>query len=583
MGQWIEDTQGLIKLPDTGGGYGVDRKVGVSLDAGFSGQARAPRQISALAEGLGPMAKAAGQWADVLARQEEEKQKLEALDWTMEFQDREREMQARMAEMKSKDGYDNSVKLAEEWYRNANAELMGKARGNFQKNYLGSFLAQSRNAGLNRAYAHRSQQLAVFHDQVWQGLEDQTLAKIEADPENHERYLAALDSEYALLNPGADPAYIKAKSRERRDKGLEAAVLSLGRGGKIDEAKRLLIETFGEGKGHGGFDERGELLWNKIQDLASDHLVKTLGDGVAAAYQTGSEAEIAAQVRQGYDQIAQVDDPDRKHRLESRYKQDISFHQTRRAAADMEATERFLAQAETEGWSPTQMKAKLREAEGFSRAARENLDKRIDEGTANKPSAANREATDWLMVEIDRRFKTDAPMTSIELEALAQKYGLTTEQINTVRKYMAEGGMAGQPGLAGKVNDIYKELTGSTANAPSGFIKLVAQDLPSGKDVSPDELQQAVAGRLFSTLMGESKGGGWGYGRDETYDEAARANRAEFWLPEVRADEKAGLDLELRAAGLKVNDYNRRLWKKSERLHLPISEAEKKQFFGSGN
>jgi hypothetical protein len=533
--------------------------------------------------GLGPMAGAFEQWADVLARQDEEKLKLEALDWTVEYQDREREMQARMAEMKSLDGYDNSVKFVEEWYENANAELLGKARGDFQKNFLSGFLDQSRNAGLGRAYSHRSQQLDVYHEQVWRKLEDQTLALIETDPENYERRLAALDSEYALLNPEADPSYLKAKSRERRDKGLEAAVLSLGRSGKTDEAKRLLIDAYGEGKGEEA-SESGEVLWKKCQDLAADHLVKTLGDGVAAAYQAGSEAEIAAQVRQGYDQIAQVDDPDRKHRMESRYKQDLDFHQTRRAAADGEATERFLAQAETEGWSPTQMKAKLRDAEGFSRAARENLGKQIDEGTANKPSAANREATDWLMVEIDRRFKTDAPMTSIELEALAQKYGLTTEQINTVRKYMAEGGMAGQPGLAGKVNDIYKELTGSTANAPSGFIKLVAQDLPGGKNVSPDELQQAVAGRLFSTLMGESKGGGWGYGRDETYDEAARANRAEGWLPDVRADEKAGLDLELRAAGLKVNDYNRRLWKKSERLHLPISDAEKKQFFNqAGN
>ena len=102
---WISEYQGQIKLPDpSGGGYGIDRKVNVSLDGQFHGRAQGPQVISGLAIGLGPVAGALDKWADVLAKQEEQKQKLEALDWTQAYQDEERKMLAEMAEMKSKDG-----------------------------------------------------------------------------------------------------------------------------------------------------------------------------------------------------------------------------------------------------------------------------------------------------------------------------------------------------------------------------------------------------------------------------------------------------------------------------------------------
>ena len=447
MSQWIEDRNGVIRLPDNS--CAVERRARVG-EAGLSARAHAPQRISWLAEGLGQAAGAVGAWGEVLARQEAEKQKLEALDWAMGYQDREREMLARMAGMKSKDGYENAVRVAEEWYKSENPELLKKARGGFQKNYLGSFLARSYRAGLSRAYAHRSRELDRYHDQVWEGKMEQALARIEADPENHEQYLAGLDKEYADLNPGADPAYLKAQARRRGEKGLEAAILALGRAGKIDEAERLLRESFGAGAGRSGADDMageglkagdgdGRALWNAIQDMKTDRLVQTWGEAVAEACQAGSGAEIAARVRQGFDEIAKVEGQERRGRAESRFRREVSFHQMRQAAADLKATEGFLQQADLEAWPPSRMREKLREAEGFSRAAREELGMKIDAGLVNKSTPANREATDRLMVAIDRRQEAGEPLTGLEVEALAWNCGLTTEQIIEVRKYRAEG------------------------------------------------------------------------------------------------------------------------------------------------
>jgi murein DD-endopeptidase MepM/ murein hydrolase activator NlpD len=725
MSQWINDQHGLIKLPTPNGGYGVDRRVNVSLDSGFRGQAHAPQRISGLAIGLGPVAGALGNWGEVLAKQEERKQKSEVIDWTQGFQDRERDMFAEMEQMKSQLGMERAVAFAKQFYETENPQLLKMARSDFQKDYLHSFTAQSRDSGLNRAFAFQSRQIEVYQDQVWKGETANTLAKIEANPENLERYLAELEGLDRFLNPGDDPAFRAAKAQQWRDVGLEAAVMALGRQGRFDQAEQLLSKAFGpppssgenaetpaggltsplagnprissafgprpapmtpRGRGssnHQGIDyavpvgtpvvaagdglvksvgpaggyglrvvighadgsetyyghlsdasaikvgdkvsqgqqialsgnsgkstgphldfkikgpdghfidpqkalsgagpAKADVLRKKLHELEDDAIVKTLGDEVAAAYQTGSEVEIATQIRRGFDEVAKESDPERLHRLASRYQQEINFHQTRRDAGDMEATENFLSKAAAGNWSPNQMKAELRDAPGFSREGKAKLEKQIDDGTVHKSTPANREATDRLMAEIDYRRRSGEPMSNTEIEAKAQQLGLTVEQINSIRKYSAEGGMEGHSGLAGRVSDIFKELAGGKENAPPGFIKLVAQDLPSGKEVSPDDLRKAVARRLWSTLPGESMGAGWWWDTDETYAEAIKAGRENTWLPDVSSDEQGGIDVELMAAGLPVNSYNRRLWKKSERLGLPLSKEELQKLEGMPN
>ena len=315
-------------------------------------------------------------------------------------------------------------------------------------------------------------------------------------------------------------------------------------------------------------------LEKQAAQAQDNQLVKTLGDGVAAAYQSGSELEIAERIQQGLAEIDLIEDPARKNAVLNAYQRETAFQQMRRDASDLTATEKFLARAEQQNWSPTQMKAALMGEEGFSRAGKENLFKQIESGLVNKSTPANREALDRLLVEINMRQRSREPMTSLEVEAFGQQYGLTVEQINTGRKYLKEGGLAGQPGLAGKVKDLVVELTsGQLKDVPPGLLTLVINSLPPGdRVVSPEELRQIVGDKLLPSLPGESMSGSWlKNDPNETYPEAVANGRGDIWLPEVEKDEKIGLEYEMRALGIPVNSLTLRIWKKSERLLLPLS------------
>jgi len=253
VSNWIRDEHGQIKIPTPDYGAGTGRKTDLGLGgAALNAQAHGPQQISGLAIGLGAVAGAADQWAVVLAEQERQKQKLEALDWTQAYQDKERDKLAQMAQLKSKAGVDQAVAFMKEFYETENPKLLERARGNFQKNFLSSFLAHSRDAGLNRAYAHQIQEFETYQGQVWAGETAGTMAQIEADPENYEIYLARLDRLDANMNPGDDPIFREAKSRQRRDLGLEVTIVALTRAGKYDEAEALWLKTFGAPKTDGG-------------------------------------------------------------------------------------------------------------------------------------------------------------------------------------------------------------------------------------------------------------------------------------------------------------------------------------------
>ena len=228
MSGWIEDTHGQIKLPTPGGGYGVGGgRAGVSLDAGVVGQAHGPGEISGLGLGLGPVARAFENWAGVMAQQEERAQKAEALRESCLFQDEEREMLARMREMKSRDGYEKSVEFAGEFYDTRGEKLLKTARGEFQKNFLESFLGYRRAAGLDQAFAHRARELEVFEREVWAGSQANTLAVIGHDPENWRDHVKGLNSLWDALYPGEHPEMKRARHRAAEEAGLEAAFAAL--------------------------------------------------------------------------------------------------------------------------------------------------------------------------------------------------------------------------------------------------------------------------------------------------------------------------------------------------------------------
>lgn len=315
---------------------------------------------------------------------------------------------------------------------------------------------------------------------------------------------------------------------------------------------------------------------NKAVQAQDDRFVKDMTGNIANAFQNNTELEIASSINLAFEEIRKVGDPDRQNAMSRSLQQNIDFHQKTRDAADMEGTEKFLA--ETEGLSPFDRKKKLQEWEGLSRKAKADMAKAIDEGTINKTTPENQEAYDRIRVEIDNRQNGRDPMKDTEVKALAQQNGLTVAQAKGLEDYRAKGGMAGVDGFAGKVNAIYKELGRGKNDAPSGFVDLVARNLPSGKTATPEELRKAVATLMLSAIKGESMDAGlfnWDIG--ETYDEAARKGRAGDWLPKIDDDdERAELSLEVKArieAGEfpdnSVSDEDLRDYKRVYKMGLP--------------
>ena len=311
----------------------------------------------------------------------------------------------------------------------------------------------------------------------------------------------------------------------------------------------------------------------KAVQAQDDHFVKNMTGGIAQAFQNGTEVEIASSINQAFGEIKKAGDPDRQNSMMRSLQQNISFYQTGRDAADMEGTEKFLS--ETEDLSPLDRKNKLKEWEGLSRKAREDLGKKIDEGTVNKTTPENQEAFDRIRETIDDRRNAGEPMSDKEVKALAQQHGLTTTQAKGAEDYRSQGGMAGVDGFAGKVNAIYQELGRSNNKVPSGFLDLVARNLPPGKTATPEELRGVVIKLMYDEIKGESTGRVWD--TSETYPESARRGRDQKWQPNIVDDEeKAELTLEIKArieAGefpdKPITDDDLRDYKRVYKMNLP--------------
>lgn len=263
----------------------------------------------------------------------------------------------------------------------------------------------------------------------------------------------------------------------------------------------------------------------------------------------GTDQQQAQVVAEISNEISKVQDPERRSLMIRDLNASLSNIATINGANDMKAQEDFLALAGTEGWNAAQMLAQVDNIKGMTRDAREKLRQNIQTGTVNKETPENQAAYDAGLVMIDERRNAGRPMNAQEVQALAQQGGMTTGQSEKFERYRAEGGIAGQEGLAGKVNAAYKALARDKGPAPSGFVDMVARNLPPGKAATPDEIKHVAATLLLANVQGGSVGRGFlGLEKDETYAAAAKAGRAEFWLPDIiDDDEKSELTLQVQA------------------------------------
>ena len=188
-----------------------------------------PAQISAFGgsgggNGLSGLAAGLGRWRDVLEKQEQQQQNLDALAKMQAFRDQERIMLDQVSEMEGADGFDAPA-YADNFYAKSGEKLVNSAKGDFQRGIYEQFLSGERNKGLNTAFAHRSRELDSWEASVWAGEEAILFEELDASPTNWQaveaRGMAIIDA----ANPGKDNTAKKVAFKKQLAKsGVEAAI-----------------------------------------------------------------------------------------------------------------------------------------------------------------------------------------------------------------------------------------------------------------------------------------------------------------------------------------------------------------------
>lgn len=209
---------------------------------------------------------------------------------------------------------------------------------------------------------------------------------------------------------------------------------------------------------------------------------------------------------------------------------------------------------------------KLQDSENKYRAMQlaESLRPKASEGD-KAGDTANR-----LLAMNQMRRKIDAGEYRSDSEVLADAaiIGMKDSEQKSVLEYYTGGGNKGelkQTTLDGIVKRL--DSSGKGLDKYPGLYEQVQAAIPPGASVNDATLTKLAAQFI---AKGETPGGGMGYGRDETYLDAAKAGRGRDWLPEVTRDEKDTIKDILKAAGKPVNDKTIRLYKKHAMLGYPI-------------
>jgi len=202
-----------------------------------------PRVISAMAIAAPHLAQGLNQWSNVFEQQEKEKQTIEALKETEAFQDTQRSYLAAMSQMEGADGY-AAPQFMEKFYEKEGKKLLGKARGDFQRQQYEKFITANRDMGLNLAVNHRLKAHGVYKNQVYTGLQAKVDEMIMADPGNFDIYTAKKIATFREFNKSAAPEWIAAQSNAIAGgdymKAFEGAVAS----GNGDLARDIMKRAF---------------------------------------------------------------------------------------------------------------------------------------------------------------------------------------------------------------------------------------------------------------------------------------------------------------------------------------------------
>ena len=193
--------------------------------------------------GLAGLARGFGDLSEVLYKQEEERQKLEAIEKLEAAQDEERGMFEQMSQMTGSAGY-AAPQLAEPFYKGLGERLDKEARGDFQRKLYAGAVAQMRDQGLNKALAHRLREHEAYKNQVYTGSQDRLNNLILANPANYQQYTAQKQRNLRELHPGAAPEWLAMESNAIANGDDMLAYSAALVNGDFETARNILQKSF---------------------------------------------------------------------------------------------------------------------------------------------------------------------------------------------------------------------------------------------------------------------------------------------------------------------------------------------------
>ena len=261
--------------------------------------------------------------------------------------------------------------------------------------------------------------------------------------------------------------------------------------------------------------------------------------------------------------IGEIRNPDMRHTMLGRLKDDLAVQKLHQDAADYELSRKYREFVQAQGLLPSQAVAGVTQVQGLSDKGREQLLSELTK-EAQRVTPENTAALNQLLRRIDLGEVAD----ETRINAYAFEHGLTDKQVQEARTYRQEGGNKAGVTLT-RVERVYKAMTGGGKMKPETF-SLVLQNMEPGKAASDESI-----GRTISNLYvqsGESMGSGWFWDKDETYAAALEKGRGETWLPDVTEKERQEIRAILRRAGIeKITEERIREYKKYEIMGIPRS------------
>ena len=457
------------------------------------------------------------------------------------------------AALNLRDDYQNQ---AEKMRSQLGAQLKGNAKLKFEE-----FAETAFQSGLERVSSHERGEMVKMFDAEDMAILEQSVGDVVlyAGTSGADTALATINATVDSLAARkgiskGSPQYENLRL-EYTTKAHTGAIDNYLQRGNIDAAKEY-------------FEKNGD----DISSLSKDKINKAIQEHADLAFVQTTADEVSATIPTLSEQLAYVRENHAGEREDAIIKA---------VKARWDEKEYMQKQAKDDEWgraldflvanrnNPRAMESilpKLQDSENKYKAIQlaESLRPKASDGDKAGDTANRLLAMNQMRRKIDAgEYRSDA-----EVLADAAVVGMKDAEQKSILEYFTGGGNKGdlkQTTLDGIVKRL--DSSGKGLDKYPGLYEQVQAAIPPGAAVNDATLTKLAAQFI---AKGETPGGGMGYGRDETYLDAAKAGRGRDWLPEVTRDEKDTIKDILKAAGKPVNDKTIRLYKKHAMLGYPI-------------